>query len=295
MKTISRRHHYIPVSYLNGFGDKSNQFFVYDKKADRIWKTNSRAAFFEKDRNMAINNANGEKDDWLERLYSEIDGRGAALVKEIISSKASEWALDSLQKKFEFGLFLTYLFWRVPAQDAQSADLLDSVGFETGYFDLLEKTSGKPVAQDIKKMILADESMRKAYRLVLPLIPFFIDSTYASISKWKFYYQDPGFNITGDNPIIQKEDKHYENILDEFVFPVSSNRLLVSSESIPAKDLPPEFTVDFNAAIIHKAERFVCCKDEGFLKVVLEYYDTQKRFGEEGEIVDRIFSYPNTK
>ena len=48
---ISKKHHYLPVHYLEGFTDSKNTFFVYDKKTEKIFSTNPKGAFFENDLN----------------------------------------------------------------------------------------------------------------------------------------------------------------------------------------------------------------------------------------------------
>lgn len=287
-KKPSKRHHYIPVSYLKGFYNKNNFFYVYDKATGKIRKTNANDVFFEKDRNSIILRASGEKDDWLERFYAGIDSLGAPILTKVVKSKATEQALD-LQEMFRLALYISFLFWRVPIRDQETEGIIDSVGFNTGYFDIIDKRTGKPVDEHIKREMLTDEGMRKAYRLILPFIPFFLKSTYENIRNWKFFYQDPGFNITGDNPIVQREKPGYENVLGEFILPLASNRLLICSRDVPRKDLNPEVSIELGLAILHQSDRFVCCSRGDFLKTLVDFYTFHQGHGKQNEIISYLF------
>lgn len=55
----SKKHHYIPRFYLNGFTNENAGYFIFDKEKEEIRYTNPINSFFKNNRNSVI--VNGEK------------------------------------------------------------------------------------------------------------------------------------------------------------------------------------------------------------------------------------------
>jgi len=124
------------------------------------------------------------------------------------------------------------------------------------------------------------------------MMPFFKRKVYDSVDRWRFYYQDPGFNITGDNPVVFNEKPAIEDVLDEFLFPISANRLVVNSDKLPKQDFSRAFCIEFGAAIIHQSKRFACSNNKDWLERLVKYYnEAYKKFHKEDVIISNLFDY----
>ncbi len=79
----SKKHHYIPRFYLDGFTNDSSKYFVYDKEADKIWETNPTNSFAENHRNTgALPNLDAGTtsfSDAAEAMLAHLDSMAAKL------------------------------------------------------------------------------------------------------------------------------------------------------------------------------------------------------------------------
>ena len=84
MSNISRNHHYIPQCYLRGFLDtnlQKEQFYVIDRIEKRHFVTTPRNVGSQRDFNRV--NVLGKQIDEAEKLFAEIEGEVARILKEI--------------------------------------------------------------------------------------------------------------------------------------------------------------------------------------------------------------------
>ena len=97
--------------------------------------------------------------------------------------------------------------------------------------------------------------------------------------------------MVGDNPIITRGYSDHDpiNCLKEFVFPVSGNVLLVNGETYDGKMLPREFTIQYNLAIIERAQRFVACQRKDFLEAVIGLYKMRVQYKKTDDIITELF------
>jgi hypothetical protein len=70
----SKKHHYLPRHYLNGFTNSDNSFFVYDKQKDKIFPASPDDAFFQNNLNTVVL-PDGNSSDFLEDLYADLENR----------------------------------------------------------------------------------------------------------------------------------------------------------------------------------------------------------------------------
>ena len=128
---------------------------------------------------------------------------------------------------------------------------------------------------------------------MLPFAPLLKDKEWGEkINRWRFYYtqNDKPSYLVGDSPILRKNSNQDPvDILGDFLFPVSGKILLINITPIPIKDLPPEFIIQYNTAMIHCAHRFVVCHDEELLKALVSYYKIYVTNKKTDEIIDEMF------
>jgi hypothetical protein len=292
-KNVSRKHHYLPRHYLEGFTDSSNAFFVYDKHTGKIFQTNPDGAFFENNLNTVVF-PNGASSDFLEGLYTEFENQSWAAFDKIRQSTFK--TPIQLSDKMHLFLFLLFLYWRLPTNN-EMVEKLSAEAFkentDVDFFRLRNK-NGENAPEEIVRVVRESEAFRKVFKQIVPFAPFFKDPGWsAKLLNWRFLYtgDEKSWNIVGDNPIILKGNEFLDpaNCLNEFVFPVSGKILLISLEKPLKNGLPPEFTVEYSAAIINNAERFAACQNREFLEALVRYYGTYVEFGKINIVKSEMF------
>lgn len=289
----SKKHHYLPRHYLRGFTDSEGGFFVYDKLTGKLFSTCPDAAFFENDLN-AVELPDGNKSVFLEDLYTEIENKSWRSLDSIRDSTFNT-TIKPLDKMNLF-LFLLFLHWRLPS----NIELIDKLSDEffngendLDFFRLLSKT-GNAVPKEIIERITSSQAFRKAAKMIAPFAPFFKDkSWWSSLDDWRFIYSGDKeqWFIVGDNPIITDGDSDHDpvNCLKKFIFPVSGKILLVSGTSHIDRMLTPEFTIQYSAGIIERAQRFVACQNQSFLEAVIKFHQLHVQFAKTDIIVSELF------
>ncbi|MBI4303407.1 MAG: DUF4238 domain-containing protein [Chloroflexi bacterium] len=289
----SKKHHYLPRHYLNGFTNSDRSFFVFDKKRDKIFSTSTDDFFFQNNLNT-VTLPDGSSSDFLEDLYTDLENRCWRSI-DTIRGSTHKTPIQPLDKMHLF-LFIVYLYWRLPSNIQFVAKLsekafLDNDDFD--YFRLMTK-SGVKAPPEIADRLKNSSAFKKFFRLVVPLVPLFKDENWAiKLENWRFLYtgDDKVWDIVGDNPIIVRENVDSDIVyrFREFVFPVSGKILLINIGQPPQKDLPPEFTVQFNAAVIENAQRFAACQNREFLEALVKYYKMHIQFGKTTTIIPEMF------
>ncbi len=293
-KKPSKKHHYLPRYYLQGFTDGEGNFFVYDKQADKILpKTNPGASFFENNLNT-VTLPSGNSSDFLEKIYRKIENDSWNSLDSIRNStfKTPIKLLD----KMNLFLFLLFLHWRLPS-NIEFAERLSEKFFqhdnEVDYFRLMHKT-GKKAPQELIERIKGSPAFKKVAKTIVAFAPFFKDRDWGvKLENWRFIYSgdEKSCYIVGDNPIVTKGGCDHDpiNCLKEFIFPVSGKILLVNVNKLIGKELPPEFIIQYNVAIIERAQRFVAHHNKDFLEAMITDYKLHVRFGRTDNIIMELF------
>jgi hypothetical protein len=276
MQKPSRKHHYLPRKYLRGFTDPRGGFFVYDKRADRVFPSSPDAAFFENHLNTVVL-PDGSSSDFLERLYTQMEGQSWSSLDAIRDS--GPHGAVALLDKMNLFLFLSFLHWRLPS-NAAAAETLSQDFFGTNerlnFFRIRSKDGGSPDPESIAR-IRTSEAWKKSAKMVIPFAPLLQgESWMKDVEGWRFLYtgDNQRWFIVGDNPLVARDQNHHDplNCLKEFLFPVSGNILLISYAKPLHQVLPSEFAPAFGVAIVERAERFVACHDEQFLTALVKLH-----------------------
>jgi len=297
-KKPSKKHHYLPRYYLNGFTNGEGSFFVYDKRSDKIHSTNPSDSFFQNDLNTATLR-DGRKSDFLEEMYTESENRFWPSLNKIRNSTYDS-PIDPLDR-MNLYFFLLVLHWRLPSNIKFSETLSEKFFHGESIFDYFEIKSkkGGSVPIELIESLKASLVFKKSAKMIIPLAPFFKDKDWSQkLDSWQFTYtgDKESWYIVGDNPIITLGYNDHDpiNCLKEFIFPVSGKLLLISGETYKGKMLPPTFAVKHNIAIIERAQRFVACQRKDFLEALVGLYKLRIQQGKKGEIIPDLFNAAKT-
>jgi len=297
-KKMSRKHHYLPRHYLHGFTNDEGNFFVYDKSSDKIRPTSPDDAFFENNLNTVIL-PGGNASDFLEDLYTTLEN-GSWPTLDRIRDSASGTTIQPLDK-MNLYLFLLYLHWRLPS-NIKFAEILSKDFFHGDnnfdYFQLVNK-NGDTVAINVIEKIKELPAFKRSAKILVPLAPFFKDKNWSkNLENWHFIYPQDNkiWYMVGDNPVITRGNSDHDpiNCLKEFIFPVSGNILLINGAIFNGNMLPPKFTVQYNLAIIKRAQRFVVCQRKDFLEALINLYKPYVQDKTEDSIITELFDMIKT-
>jgi len=278
---ISKRHHYLPVFYLKGFCNESGLLNVFNVQLERAIEkmVSPKSVFFENERNTLF--LESGQTDFIEQLYSLIDNQCAPAFQKLRSLKTKEISTDIL---LNVKLFINTIFWRIPAFDGNIDNFIDGLSKDELKFSLKDK-DGNEAPEDVFREILNDKDFRKAYRASLGLINYRIIKN-DQVANWKFYFStEQGFHITGDNPLIKRDNsKHPEDT--EFIIPLGSNNLLVHNKKDRLQIIPPEIIVKVHLLILLQSSRYACSLNKGYLNFLNQI---KKNFSQE-QLRNEVFS-----
>lgn len=293
MKKISRKHHYLPRHYLKGFTDESNGFFVYDKKNDKIFQSSPDAKFFENNLNT-IELENGQKSDFLEDLYTDIENTCWYHFDTIRNSSR----LDNVDQmsRMHLLLFLLFLHWRLPANQKYVKELskqsFDSKSTLLDFF-YLENKDGSPVDLKIIETIKNSPAFIKSSKMLIPFAMFYKNKDWSNqLMNWKFAYIDDSDNwfFVGDNPLVTRGESDHDPIrcLDEFIFPISGKILLINSKSQISNELSQGFVIQYAVSMLERSQRFIAHSNKDFLQSIIDYHKIYKDFNKTNRIMDDL-------
>lgn len=294
-KKRSVKHHYLPRHYLKGFMGTDGLLHVYDKERDMLLPKplTPDALFFENNLNT-LELPSGENSDFLEELYTFVENNSWESFDRIRKSNANK-AVSLLDQMGLFH-FLLFLHWRIPANrtylDKLSRDLFNE-GNVLDFFKLVDKL-GRDAPREIKQELRDSQDFKKIVRMVAPFAPFYEKNWSEQFRNWRILYAGDGgnWNLVGDNPIVTSgcHDHDPKMCLNEFIFPISGSVMVVASKKSIQKELPPEFFIQFGAAIIKRANRFVACGKRDYLEAIVNDYKIHVRFKKEQGIINGLIS-----
>ncbi|MFC1617542.1 DUF4238 domain-containing protein [Candidatus Margulisiibacteriota bacterium] len=290
---LSKKHHYLPRFYLKGFANSTNGFFVYDKQLDKFFETSPDSFFFSNNLNT-ITYPDGNDSDFLEKIYADIEKKSATSFKNIRNSsyKISINHLDKMNLFF----FLLFQHWRLPSNILFVEKIEKNIfkdNSELDYIKIISETD-KSVPEKFINTLRSSKEFNLIVKTAAPFAPFFKDKNWANkLKNWKFLYTEDNTSwyMVGDNPIITHgfNDHDPVNCLNEFMFPVSGNVLLVNNCEQVKKELSPEFVIQFNVSIIQKAKRFAACQNKCFLEAMVKDYKLHAKYEKTKEIIPALF------
>jgi len=228
LDTLPKKHHYIPQFYLKGFSSDGEHLFVLDKEAsesERFRYQSINAIAFQK--HLYTYQTERGKKETLEDLFSQIEGRTAAVIKKV----AQKQDLTN-QERNDFSLLLSFLRIRVPYSKKE---------FERSTQQLYEKISRKWIAMPLKKNLkefFEKQGKNLTNKEIDDLVNFAINEKRSKIivnvphSYWIKQMLLLGVNIA---PALEIADWEFRVATKSFAFVTSDNPFLL----LPSRPLDP--------------------------------------------------------
>jgi hypothetical protein len=234
MENKSKRHHYIPRFYIKNFCNTKGSIYINDKDDSSNYNNISvkypKKIFFEWNRNTF--EVNGEKSTVIENIYGDIEDKIAPHLESLVNSNGSGGYTQVIDVVILRNLiYLGYLTkWRLPIND----DYVNQINSEVTFDDLnifarietdifsLNNAWPETIASELK-------------RLLFPTLLFNRKEDYSKVFKNTFIISFPEPLFITDNPFVELTiDKEKE--FPSFIFPLSSNLLLVYCDFIDKKE-----------------------------------------------------------
>lgn len=284
----SKKHHYLPKFYLKGFTNREGNFFIYDKTKDEVRKSKPENSFFEKFRNTGF--IKDGKSDLPEKILAEFDNRSAIALERIRISSYKENVLTP-EILYRIRFFIAFTFWRIPKNDNLREKIIDDFSFQELGFGFFDEKSGERKKET--ELLLKDiDLFRKMYSSILPIVSFRKKYKTQNYKDWRIIYRTNSVHITGDNPIVSKENYvDFSSIQQNIIMPLSSQKILACTKDAP-KFFPPVFNLNMDILILCQSERFVCSSNKEYLKLLVAKHKKMSADEKiERKLLNDIFHY----
>ncbi|MBO9683179.1 MAG: DUF4238 domain-containing protein [Flavisolibacter sp.] len=288
----SKKHHYIPQFYLKGFTDKDSSYYVFDKRANKCWKSSPENSFAENHRNTGEikHQVTGEigRSDIPEIMLAHFDNRTAPIIELIRNSKPQDHVLTP-ERLYILRFFIFSLFWRSPANDELREEIIEKYPLPKLGLRYVD-AAGKP-NPEFEQLMKEIDLFTKLYPAILPLVSFQKKYARNNDNEWKIYYRKEEFHVVTDNPILHSGFRDFSSLHEELIFPISSKVLLVSTKKYKPHILAPLFTLNVDLLLFHKSGRYVASCNRDYLMFLA---DQSKQFlskpGWEHKLQEQIFN-----
>lgn len=256
---ISRRHHYLPEFYLKGFTNSQGLFAVYSVPKNRI-KRNLQppsSHFFVKDRNSM--RLNGAMTDIPERAYSIVDNRMAGIFQKLQACQG----VPKLSVHEMTGLyhFLSNLFWRNPAADAQFEKTVDLSNVRNLFSQTFRQAS-----TGLPEPVLDDKDLISLMRPLAGTIS--IEKSKAqNFRDWGILYNPKGVFICSDRPFIARDTSNIFG--SDFIVPLTKHHLLIKTAQ-PIPRVPPIIAYFIQLALVQQAKDYCASPDRELIQAILD-------------------------
>ncbi|MCK8494610.1 DUF4238 domain-containing protein [Spirosoma sp. RP8] len=272
---ISKKHHYLPELYLNGFTGSDGKFAVFDLKEKRLLKRRLSPSqiFYELHRNTF--EVNGVKDDFVEKMYQRLETQFGHVFKKI-REQESHSILD-VPDMFNIVLFIGSLYWRIPTTDTLFKEVLMRSTPDELNFKIVNTKTGEEVDRIFYDILKGRDGFAGAYKMIKPIIDYIKNFDPKRLNDWKVYFATLNNNgerkelhLVGDNPVIFRQPGN-DNIFDqELIVPLSSAKTLYHTRGKDISIIDPSSRINVDRLIFLQSERYVCGPDSYYLESIAD-------------------------
>ncbi|WP_343694123.1 DUF4238 domain-containing protein [Flavobacterium sp.] len=274
MNNISWRHHYLPVFYLKGFTKESGKLKIYNVNDKRFIQNGKEFSpesyFFEKNANTL--EFGDQSIDVLEtEYYAYFDDKISKLIAKINASDHNTRYDVNEDDMPILNHFVSLMYWRLPHREKELKSIISENDLKSLGISIPNIGIDNTILEEKFKNSTEFLKSFKYYNSLLDTIrgincntPFSIIETHEN-----FPY------LSSDNPVIFEKKFRPKVFEDDYLFPLSGNRLFVKGKR--KKDFPPYLRMLVDTLVYKQAIKYVSCTDEnyiGMLDMVFERHDS---------------------
>jgi hypothetical protein len=283
MTIISKRHHYIPQFYLENFTNKQNMFHIYLVNENRYKKNGDlfspKSHFFEENGNSLF--YEDDSTDFLEGQYKKLDDKLAVIFSKIKNSiELTDIDIGLMQ------FYIAHLFWRNPLTNELTKAIIAEKGLN-GLGILINNTLTNEVQlnTELEKKLINNKSIYKVIKYWLPFK--FLGRLFDNDSPLTISSFIPGDlpSLICDNPLILRNPNKIDLYLDDFILPLSRDKVLVRTKKIKEKK-QNTVRILIDLLLLKQARTFVSTTD---LKYIPMLYELGENYKSISDLREEIF------
>lgn len=223
MNKPKKKHHYIPVFYLNGFTNLNGYLWVYDKDDKGLFESSPEGIAYE-NHYFSFMTPEGEKDsETVENFFMDLEGESSKVVRKILAGETL-----TEDERVTFAVFVSSMMVRVPNLRnnirSSTADMIKNLtafiaahkeNF-TGMIERYKKETGQKIDIPVEELrqwaadpenYTVEVDQQYATGMALSLMDRFVPIFFNM--KWAFLKATGDFNfMTGDNPLHYTDPTH---------------------------------------------------------------------------------------
>src|SRR5471030_2191317 len=123
MSKPSKRHHYLPQSYQNGFAGEDGLVSLFDRETKTFRRQQPLNTALET-HFYTVTDKEGRKSDGLERVFAGLDGVGSRVISR---RDAGQFEWENAEQRTSFAIFIAFLYCRTPAFDKEQTALAEQM------------------------------------------------------------------------------------------------------------------------------------------------------------------------
>ncbi len=271
--SISRRHHYLPIFYLNNFTDENEQFDVLNVKTNYIKPgPHYPAKFFYEidDNNVKIE---GKETDFIEKEFGKIDDKASKVFENI----RKNITLNE-EEQSTLAYFINSLYWRIKPNQSFVHSLISNAYTLNDFGLKLVHENGEEIPSNLHAEILQkmknDNDFFKFYRLMQAPLNY-IKHLNSSIPYTHIINLD--FNlpsIISDTPFIFNANNVTSPTTEELIFPISNKKVLIKS-SVETLKIIPQLRFMIDMYIVEQASEYIAFTDKLYLGLLQKTFENE--------------------
>ncbi|MFD2743156.1 MULTISPECIES: DUF4238 domain-containing protein [Sphingobacterium] len=279
LKRSSKKHHYIPRYFINGFTDNENLLYIYDKQRDAIKKNKigSGGIFYEEYRN-SLDLGNNKYISIFEDMYCFFDNELPSVIKLLRSNVDSFDYKTGSEIIAYMNIFILDLFLRNKNNDA----FFDQV-FETSTFEFRNNDLNQ-YHKEFKEM----SGIKKLFRL--KLFTTYLNEIFKydprQITNTKVLSFERDQICIGDQPMLflSNSGTPHDLFHSPLILPISKSKIYLRNVSRNIK-YGYEQTSAINGLIIDQSSNIIACSNRVTLEDGIKAYKFMKNNSEVSDLV----------
>ena len=222
----SQKHHFLPIFYLKGFTDENEQFKIFNltsKKFKQKGKCFSPSSHFYILKDNTISTDLGES-DFMEKLYEKIDNDFAKILHKIkTNSYDNRFGVDENDMPY-INNFVSQIYWRSPFSKNIIQDYIKKYNLKELGLKIIDEQGN--YNEELSERFKNEPEFYRAYKLYNSLL----DSIRGFNCRTQYHiFGRPQElpSICSDFPIIFKKTNNIKVYEDDYIFPLSKERVFV--------------------------------------------------------------------
>ena len=270
---MSFNHHYLPQFYLNGFVGEGEKLYYCRKQYDSYKGISPAGIYYQKGLNNIDLGPYGFID--LEKdFFQKKDNRYAQAFSDMRNKYVYDINVMPGQTKADIVEFVLGLYWRVPNGLEHVSELIENEGLLTGELQLYNSDTNEYCRDEDVPQIISD--IKSKIENQKAFMTFFYEENvlkhdWSRIHEKFLIWETNKPMLIGDIPYVPiKSECKRGKILEEFVFPLDRNHLLIYAQEKP-NYLEEHLYQTIVLSIIDGASEKIACNDLEYLKNEMKF------------------------